>query len=311
MPSLIRIAPVILFASSTLAAADAYRVFRADGSPAALEDILRAAQSQSVVFLGENHDDPTAHKLQAEIFRRLFETRGAPMALSLEMFERDVQPVLNEFLAGLIPEDQFLAASRPWKNYKTDYKPLVDFAKEKKLPVIAANAPRRYVSRVGREGAAGLEVLSPAAKQWIAPLPYAEASPPYGEKFLKLMEEMREQARKQAEEDAKKSGKPAPQHPQRDPRKSLESQSLWDATMAFSIAEHLLREPAAQVVHLNGSFHTDQGLGIPDHLRRYRPGTSMLVVTIVSEKSFPNFEPSMKDRGDFIVVTDPSLPRTQ
>ena len=81
--------------------------------------------------------------------------------------------------------------------------------------------------------------------------------------------------------------------------------------MAYSIAEHLLRSPRSQVVHVNGSFHTEKRLGIPEHLQRYRPGTSMLVVTILPDKSFPKFTPKkMLNGGDFVIVTDSSLPRS-
>jgi hypothetical protein len=96
-----------------------------------------------------------------------------------------------------------------------------------------------------------------------------------------------------------------------DSRRSLEAQSLWDATMAYSIAEFLMRSPRAQVIHLNGSFHTEKRLGTADHLLRYRPGTSFLVVTMLSAKSFPKFDrKEMADLGDFVIVTDLSLPRS-
>jgi uncharacterized iron-regulated protein len=72
---------------------------------------------------------------------------------SLEMFERDVQIVLDEYVKDLITEKKFLDDSRPWNNYKTDYRPLVEYAKQNKLPVIAANAPRRYINMVSRGGA--------------------------------------------------------------------------------------------------------------------------------------------------------------
>jgi uncharacterized iron-regulated protein len=98
-----------------------------------------------------------------QIFKAAFEKYGASRkaVLSLEMFERDVQTVINEYLKNQITETHFLAASRPWANYKTDYRPLVEFAKEKNLEVVAANAPRRYVNMVTRLGRASLDLLSP------------------------------------------------------------------------------------------------------------------------------------------------------
>ena len=82
-----------------------------------------------------------------------------------------MQIVLDEYLNGLISEDHFLLSSRPWKNYKTDYRPLVEIAKQNKLSVIAANAPRRYVNMVSRNGRDSLNGLSKQAKEWLAPLP--------------------------------------------------------------------------------------------------------------------------------------------
>lgn len=72
----------------------------------------------------------------------MYKAKGAKLALSMEMFEADNQSKLNNFLADTLSEENFLAASRPWPNYGTDYAPLVNFAKEKKMPVIAANVPR-------------------------------------------------------------------------------------------------------------------------------------------------------------------------
>ena len=109
--------------------------------------------------MGEQHDDAVAHFLQLQIFKAAVEkySKDRKVALSLEMFERDVQTVVDEYLKNLISETHFLASSRPWGNYKTDYRPLVELAKEKNLPVIAANAPRRYVNMVTRLGRDSLE----------------------------------------------------------------------------------------------------------------------------------------------------------
>src|SRR5207249_4721318 len=119
------------------------------------------------VFLGEHHDDPVAHHLELALLKRAQEqaarqakppgTAARPVALAMEMFERDVQDVLDEYLAGYITERHFKDASRPWKSYDKDYRPLVEFARENKLAVLASNAPRRYVNRVSRLGAASLK----------------------------------------------------------------------------------------------------------------------------------------------------------
>jgi len=270
----------------------AYRIFRGDGSPASLDDIVAQAKQAQVVFLGESHDDPTGHLLEFAILKRL-ESQG-PVLLSLEMFERDVQPVLDEYLTGAITEEHLLASGRAWRHYKTDYRALVEFAKERSLPVVAANAPRRYVNRVSRLGASALEELPAQAKALLPPLPYAEASEPYAAKFHALMLKMKEEG-----------AQPRPV----DPIKSLAAQSLWDASMAFSLAEALMRQPKRTAIHVNGSFHTEERLGILDHLERYRPGTRSLVVTMLAPKHFPEWQAELKQKGDFVIVTNPALKR--
>ena len=169
-----------------------YRIFDGQGNEKNIEQIIDEIKKADVVFLGENHDDTVAHGLQLEILKAAFEKYGKDrkVTLSMEMFERDVQTVLNEYLNNLISEQHFLSSSRPWGNYKTDYRPSVEFAKENKLEVIAANAPRRYVNMVSRLGRASLEKLSPDAKKWLAPLPFGEASDAYAAKFNALMGKM-------------------------------------------------------------------------------------------------------------------------
>src|SRR5262245_20616498 len=172
-----------------------FRVYRPDGTQATLGEIADAMAGVDVVFVGEQHDDPTAHALEADILRLAWERHGQAgeyrdVALSLEMIERDVQSVLDEYLAGLINEDHFLKSSRPWGNYKTDYRPMIEFAREHKLPVIAANAPGRYVNRVGRLGRLSLDALPKSAKASLPPLPYGDASSAYAAKFGEAMKGM-------------------------------------------------------------------------------------------------------------------------
>lgn len=310
----------VFFSIATLYAADPanYKVFRHDGTPASFEDVIAAARNVEVVFLGESHDDPTAHALEAEVLQKLH--AAGPVLLSLEMFERDVQYVLDEYLAGLIGEDHLISSGRAWRNYKTDYRPMVEFAKEKKLVVIAANAPRRYVNRVSRLGVDSLADLSAQAKATLPPLPFAEASEAYSTKFHNLMKRGREEAAKEAAKKAAEEGKPAPTHTpsvapsmaerRPDPARTLQAQSLWDAGMAFSIAEAGMRHPGVRILHVNGSFHSEERMGILDHLKRYRPQTTSLVVTMNSAKSYPNWDAELAGKGDFVILTDPKLERS-
>jgi uncharacterized iron-regulated protein len=150
------------------------------------------------VLVGENHTDPVGHWVEAELFRMAVEEfqagskEGAlrPVALSLEMFERDVQYILDEYLQGLISESQFEASARPWEYYQEDYRAMVELAKGRDLPVIAANAPRRYVNRVSRMGRDALFDLPPSARRHLPPLPYPQPTEAYRAEWDALMSNM-------------------------------------------------------------------------------------------------------------------------
>jgi len=274
---------------------DNYRIFDAKGNPATLDDIVKTAEKNDVVFLGELHDDAVGHALQFQIFKAVVEKyqRERKVALSLEMFERDVQVVLNEYLKNQITEQHFLSSSRPWGNYKTDYRPLVELAKANYLPVIAANAPRRYVNMVSRLGKDSLNGLSEEAKKWLAPLPFGEPSEAYAKKFAALM----------GQTDSITPQQHSPM---------LYSQTLWDATMAHSIARFLKANKKSLVVNLNGGFHTENRLGTAEHLLKYDKKAKFLVVTMRYEEKFTEFDKAKHtDLGDFVILTDSKIPRSQ
>lgn len=289
-----------------------FRVYTGEGKPVAMADISQAMAGVDVVFVGETHNDPMAHSLELAILKRAHEAASAGPSeaggrnalLSMEMFERDIQPVLDEYLAGIISERHFLESSRPWTNYKGDYRPLVEFAREQKLTVLAANAPKRYANLVSRQGRNALSTALPRAAQWLPPVPYGFPSPAYKAKFEALFAQ---------------PGKPLPpslsskgffQHGMGNLQYTLDAQSLWDATMAFSMAEELLRHPNALIVHVVGKFHCEGRLGIPDHLLRYRPGTKFVVVTVEPADDITAFTENHKGLGDFVILTDSKLPRS-
>lgn len=286
--------------------ADYFRVYRADGSLGTLADIVKAMADYDAVLLGETHDDPVAHFLEAELLRLAYEYHATRrlLVLSLEMFERDVQTVMDEYLADQIPETHFLKSARPWRNYEGDYKPMVEFAKARRLPVVAANAPRRYVNRVSRLGKASLDELSPQARAWLPPLPYADASPAYAEKFHRTMRSSRQSSDSASQQVDEATAKERA-------ARSLAAQSLWDASMAHAIAEQLKQRKGALVLHVVGRFHSEERMGIPDHLQRYRPGARVLIVTMLAMTAFPEFSAESHAKyGDFVILTDGKLPRS-
>jgi uncharacterized iron-regulated protein len=203
------------------------------------------------------------------------------VVLVLEMFERDVQPALDDYLAGRIDEPEFLKSSRPWSNYKQDYRPLVELAKAKGWPVVAGNAPRPLASRIAREGLAAAEALPPEERPRLA----AELScgpGPYRDKFLEQMKGM-----------AGHTGGAA-----FDLERAYQSQCAKDETMAESVAARLA--PGLTVVHMNGVFHSDEKMGAVEGLKRRRPGAEVLVVSVTRGAS-P--EPAKRALGDFVVWT--------
>jgi uncharacterized iron-regulated protein len=303
--------------------AGAYRVFTEAGAPASLDDIVAEIGRQQVVFIGETHDDPTGHMLEAALFQRAYETYGAeaangaaprPVVLSLEFFERDVQPVLDEYLAGLITEKSFRDASRPWPRYETDYRPMIEFAREHGLAVIAANAPRRYVTRVSLHGREALNDLSAEARHTLAPLPYGQPSEKYRRQWIQtMMEVMEEEGMKcglaipePAEgEEAVQARAPVGTHAGMG--NQMHSQVLWDATMAHAISLALAGQPDALVLHMVGGFHVERGTGTPEHLEAYRPGTSRMIVLLRPVEDIEVFEPAPDGQwGDFVIQTDRS-----
>ena len=295
-----------------------YRVYSGDGTAASMNDIVAAMAAVDVVFVGETHDDPTGHFLELELLRGAYQAVGSDgasrsVALSLEFFQRDAQPILDEYLAGLITEKAFLAASRPWPRYDTDYRPLIEFSKEQDLAVVAANAPRRYANRVTRLGRESLSDLGPDALATLAPLPYGQPSKAYRDQWiLAIMEVMEEEKMKCGKPivdstSANSSTAPAHQSAHGNMGNQLHSQVLWDATMAYWINDHLIRRPDALVLHMVGSFHVARGTGIPEQLDRYRPGTSSMIVMLRPVEDVTTFEAAPTGAwGDFVIQTEKS-----
>ncbi|WP_420456139.1 ChaN family lipoprotein [Rubrivirga sp.] len=271
-----RLPLAMLIATVALAPRAQPSVLDANGQSTTLDAVVEAAATADVVFLGEQHDDSTGHAVQRQILQALV-ALDRPVVLALEMVETDVQTVLDEYLAGLVRERDWLAAGRPWSNYDADYRPLVETMRAQGRPVVAANAPARYVSLVSRRGGlAVLDSLSEEARAWLPPT-VAPPSDALAANFTDLMGGMPHGAGPTVEG-------------------MLAAQNLRDATMAWRIAETLDAHPGALVVHLNGSFHSQGRLGIPEHLARLAPDARVVVVTMA-----PDGTPTPGD--DFTVRT--------
>ncbi|HSV72282.1 MAG TPA: ChaN family lipoprotein [Chthonomonadales bacterium] len=263
--------------------------------PVSHEDALARLAQADVVFVGEQHGHTAAHRLQLEVLRGL-DSRGRRPVLAMEMFERDVQIVLDEYLSGLITESAFLHASRPWPNYRTDYRPMVEYCRERQLPVLATNAPRRYVNMVSRGGPDSLRALSRAARAWLPRLPIDPRLPAGYEAALDAV-------------FGATHG--APSAPPRTPLVSnlKAAQSLWDATMADAVVRAARRYRGRAILHINGSMHSDNGWGIVDRVRRAAPALRVIVVSVKPDPAYPVLAAGKYDGvADLLALTPPHEP---
>ena len=263
--------------------------FTGAGEPISLDDIVRAVEGADVVLVGECHDDPIAHVIEAYFLVSLAARR--PCRLSLEMFETDVQSVVDEYLAGLIREKDLEQDGRVWANYHDDYRPLIEFAKHCQLPVTAANAPRRYVGAIGRDEATLRERPWPqAAYERLPPLPLPSPSAAYmrhlmSDPAVMRMDQIGLDSGGSTANDGGGGGECSgggdgggEGEVSRCPYVGLDRREglvqpmlLWDATMAHSIARSLRTEPDRLVLHVCGSFHCERRLGARAHSIRQQP----------------------------------------
>ncbi|EHQ30200.1 ChaN family lipoprotein [Mucilaginibacter paludis] len=245
------------------------------------DDVVNDMAGADVLFFGEEHTDSVAHSLELMIFTKLLNRYPAKVALSMEMFETDCQPVLNEYLRGLIRESNLIKDARAWPNY-ADYRPLVEQAKIYGTSIIAANAPSRYINMVTRLGLGSLNQLDAVGKAWLPPLPIDTATGKYYEKFAAVM-----------------GG-----HASMDGMQLYQSQNLWDAAMAWSIAQYLKSHAGYKIFQVNGGFHSEEKLGAVTQLKKYDPQVRILNIASVSGTDItnPDWEKYV-NLGDYVILT--------
>jgi len=265
--------------------------------PVSVAEAADVLATYDVVFIGEAHQHPGNHLAEMALFRAIH-ARAPALTLSLEQFERDVQPVVDEYMAGKMGENPFTQKARAWGNYTTSYRPLVEYAKTHKLPVIAANAPEKLIRCVGREGVAVFARLTTEQRGWAA-ADLNQQEGPYRDKFLGF-----------AGGDAGHGGeeskdKAAPRKPPSDTAlRSFTAQVTRDDTMAESIALHLQKNPGRKVVHLNGSFHSDGFLGTVERLKLRMPALKIAVVNpvFVADPTKPGVTDKQAKEGTFALL---------
>jgi uncharacterized iron-regulated protein len=255
---------------------------------AMLADLVRA----DVVFVGEQHDDPNTHRLEQAMLDGL-RRRRATVTVSFEMFERDVQNVVDRYLSGAITEAQFLQEARPWPRYATDYRALVELAKKEGWAVIAANVPRRLASEVAKSGQSALDRLTPEDRALIA-REFQCPQDAYFERFAKAM-------------TGHSPGTAATADQRATTDRYYWSQCMKDETMAESIAAAVSHRGAnaGPVVHFTGAFHSDFGTGTAERTRRRLEGRRVVVISVMPVTDVDTLAPAGDDlrRADFLVYT--------
>jgi uncharacterized iron-regulated protein len=260
-----------------------------------LADLARA----DVVLVGEQHDDVNTHRLELAMLQGLHRRR-VPVTVSLEMFERDIQPALDSYLAGSITEEEFLKGARPWPRYATDYRPLVEIARAQGWPVIASNVPRRHASEVAKAGLSALDRLTAAERASVA----RDLQCPFDAYFDQFVAKMKEHPPGNA-------GQTNSDQQRAVTERYYFSQCVKDETMAESISAASVRQDSSAgsarrpVVHFTGAFHTDFGGGTASRTRRRLDGRRVAAISILPVVDLDSLAPAGEDlrRAEYLVYT--------
>lgn len=266
----------------------AYKVYDTKGKSADYDDILKDALKADIILFGEQHNDPVIHWLQLQLTKDISREKGKDLILGAEMFETDNQLLINEYLAGRMKPKSFETEAKLWPNYTTDYKPLLEFARNNKIPFIATNVPRRYAALVNKSGFEVLDSLSPEAKTLFAPLPIQY------DPELKCYKEM-------MNIDVGPGVEKTPNLPK--------SQAIKDATMAYFILKNYSK--GKKFLHFNGSYHSDSYEGIGWYLKKSIPDLRILTISSIDQDTITPLKDESKGLGDYIICVPSDMTKTR
>lgn len=268
---------------------DAYKFYNKKGKAVKPEKIVKQLSDYDVVLFGELHNNSIVHWLQLKLTEALYQQKNKQLILGAEMFERDNQPQLDRYLSGKLDPKSMKDSVRLWNNYITDYKPLLDFAKDKNLKFIAGNIPRKYASQVAKQGLESLNTLDAKEKTYIAALPVRVTLDTPGYKEMKTM--MGDHA-----DDLKVMN-------------FISAQAVKDATMAESIIKN--SEPGKTFVHYNGNYHSKEYGGIYWYLKQRNPNLKIAVISVFESEN-PKLAVPEKDYipTDFNLIVPSDMTKT-
>lgn len=260
----------------------AYLLYDSTGQEVEYNKMIQNLATGDMVFFGEYHQNPISHWMQREVTASLYELRGENLILGAEMFECGNQLVIDEYLQGFYPERKMLPEiTQLWNNYKNDYRPLLDFAKENALRFLATNIPRRYASMISNMGMDALKKLSPEALKLISP-DFEKYFDPTAKAYAEMADIM--------------DGM--------EPQELLYmqmAQASKDATMAYFSLKNF--RDGNLLLHFCGSYHSNYNQGIIWWIHKVKSGLDIKSITTVSQTEWD--ELSTKDRGtiaDYILV---------
>lgn len=265
----------------------AYQFFNLKGKAVDYKEVLQDALKADIVFFGELHNAPICHWLELELTKDLYAEKADKLVIGAEMFETDNQLLLDEYLSGEIKERNFEDEAKLWKNYKTDYKPLVKFALENEIPFIATNIPRRYASLVNKKGLEGLDSLSNEAKAFLPPLPIVF------DPELKGYKEMVEMMKEAGGHDTLHIAK---------------AQAIKDATMAYFILQNWKEGKA--FIHYNGTYHSDNFEGIVWYIKQAKPDLRIMTISSVEQDSLVSLTEENSNLADYTLGIPSSMTST-
>lgn len=260
----------------------AFQIYNKQGNKVSYGKLLKALTKVDILLFGEYHNNSIVHWLQFELAKDI--SKIIEIIIGAEMIESDNQHQLNQYLNDEINQKQFDSTARLWNNYKTDYKPIVDFSKGEKIKVVATNIPRRYASIVSKKGFEGLQTLTPEEKKWIVPLPilYDSNLPGYSN-MIKMMGDHTN-----------------PNMPK--------AQAIKDATMAYFIVKN--KKNNALFFHLNGSYHSDNFEGIYWYLKIEADSLKITTIATVEQSDLNKLLKENYNKADYILVIDEDATKT-
>lgn len=260
----------------------AYTLFNASGKKVGYGKMIRKMAKSDIVLFGELHNNPVAHWLEYEVLESLHTLR--PLVAGAEMFEADIQEAVDQYLSHAIDVKGLDTLARLWPNFKTDYAPLLDFARENGLKFVATNIPRRYANLVFKKDFGALDTLTEKEKSWIAPLPieYDPTLPGYAG-MMQMM---------------------GPHTSETLPK----AQAIKDATMAWFISQNY--EPGKLFLHYHGTYHSDNYEGILWYLSRRLPSAKTVTLSTVTQADPRKLEKENHHRADFILCVDENMTNT-